>query len=96
MPGCISPENRTKTDSGISSGITPSVAAKATNPEPAGKLIPIGNLVWLSPPVPTVSGKSILFNQEWMMPSPGLSETPPLFMINSGRECWVSISTGLG
>ena len=36
------------------------------------------------------------FSADSMMPSPGLSETPPLFMINSGRECWVSISTGLG
>ena len=45
IPGCISPLNLTRTDSGISRGITPRVAAKATNPEPAGKLIPIGNLV---------------------------------------------------
>ena len=45
MPGCISPLNLTKTDSGISNGITPKVAAKATSPDPAGKLIPIGNLV---------------------------------------------------
>ena len=45
MPGCISPLNLTNTDSGISSGITPNVAAKATSPEPAGKLMPIGNLV---------------------------------------------------
>ena len=45
IPGCISPENLTKTDSGISSGITPRAAPKATNPDPAGKLIPIGNLV---------------------------------------------------
>ena len=45
MPGCISPVNLTSTDSGISSGITPRVAAKATKPDPAGKLIPIGNRV---------------------------------------------------
>ena len=45
IPGCSSPENLTKTLSGISNGITPRVAAKATIPEPAGKLIPIGNLV---------------------------------------------------
>ena len=45
MPGCISPLNFTNTDSGISKGITPSVAAKATSPDPAGKLIPMGNLV---------------------------------------------------
>ena len=64
IPGCISPLNLTNTDSGISNGITPSVAAKATRPDPAGKLIPIGNLVWLSPPVPTPSGNNILFNHE--------------------------------
>ena len=64
IPGCISPLNLTKTDSGISSGITPRVAAKATKPEPAGKLIPSGNLVWLSPPVPTPSGNNILLSQE--------------------------------
>ena len=63
MPGCILPLNRTKTDSGISSGITPVAAAKATRPEPAGKEIPIGNRVWLSPPVPTVSGNSIRLSQ---------------------------------
>ena len=34
-----------------------------TNPEPAGKDIPNGNRVWLSPPVPPVSGKSILLSQ---------------------------------
>ena len=75
MPGCISPVNLTSTDSGISSGITPRVAAKATKPDPAGKLIPIGNRVWLSPPVPTVSGKSILFSHEWIIPSPGWNIT---------------------
>ena len=48
----------------MSKGITPSAAPKATNPEPAGKLIPKGNLVWESPPVPTMSGSNILFNQE--------------------------------
>ena len=85
IPGCSSPENLTKTLSGISNGITPRVAAKATIPEPAGKLIPIGNLVWLSPPVPTVSGSSILFNHECIIPSPGLSETPPLFIKKSGN-----------
>ena len=45
IPGCISPLNLTKTDSGISKGITPSVAAKATKPDPAGKLIPSGKRV---------------------------------------------------
>ena len=44
-PGCIFPLNRTKTDSGISSGITPVAAPKATRPEPAGNEIPIGKRV---------------------------------------------------
>ena len=64
IPGCISPLNLTSTDSGISRGITPNAAAKATSPDPAGKLIPNGKRVWLSPPVPTPSGNNILFNQE--------------------------------
>ena len=58
--------------------------------------MPIGKRVWLSPPVPTVSGISILLSHEWMMPSPGFKETPPLVLINSGSECCVSISTGFG
>ena len=45
IPGFSSPENLTKTLSGISKGMTPSVAANATIPDPAGKLMPIGNLV---------------------------------------------------
>ena len=64
MPGCISPLNLTRTDSGISKGKTPMDAPKATKPEPAGKLIPIGKRVCESPPVPTESGSSIRFNQE--------------------------------
>ncbi len=63
-PGCISPLKRTSTDSGMSSGITPVAAPKATRPEPAGKLIPMGKRVWLSPPVPTVSGSNRRFSQE--------------------------------
>src|SRR5690625_5470050 len=74
-PGCISPLKRTNTDSGISRGMTPVAAAKATSPEPAGKLSPMGKRVCESPPVPTVSGKSIRFNQEWIMPSPGRKDT---------------------
>ena len=46
MPGCILPLKRTSTDSGMSSGITPVAAAKATRPEPAGKEMPIGKRVW--------------------------------------------------
>ena len=45
IPGCKLPLNLTKTLSGISNGITPNVAANATIPDPAGKLIPIGNRV---------------------------------------------------
>ena len=77
-------------------GITPRVAAKATIPDPAGKLIPIGNLVWLSPPVPTVSGSNILLSHEWMMPSPGLKEMPPRLIKKSGSVLWVISSTGFG
>ena len=58
------PVNLTSTDSGISNGIEPKVAPKATKPEPAGKLIPKGNRVCESPPVPTMSGSNILFIQE--------------------------------
>ena len=63
IPGRISPLKRTRTDSGISSGITPVAAAKATSPEPAGKEIPKGKRVWESPPVPTVSGRSMRLSQ---------------------------------
>ena len=64
IPGCISPLKRTNTDSGISRGITPVAAANATSPEPAGNEIPIGKRVCESPPVPTVSGNNMRFNQE--------------------------------
>jgi hypothetical protein len=40
------PLNLTKTDSGISIGIAPIAAAKATSPEPAGNEIPMGKRVW--------------------------------------------------
>ena len=63
MPGCILPLKRTSTDSGMSSGMTPVAAAKATRPEPAGKEMPMGKRVWESPPVPTVSGSSRRFSQ---------------------------------
>ena len=56
----------------------------------------MGNRVWESPPVPTVSGSSMRFSQLWMMPSPGRRETPPRVMMKSGSECCVSMSTGLG
>ena len=87
MPGCISPENLTNTDSGISIGITPIAAANATRPEPAGKDIPMGNRVCESPPVPTVSGRIILLSQECITPSPALRETPPRLLMNSGNVC---------
>ena len=64
IPSCNSPENFTRTDSGIFRGIEPVTPANATIPEPPGNEIPIGNLVCESAPVPTVSGKTILFNQE--------------------------------
>jgi len=40
-------------ESGPVSGITTVAAEKDTRPKPAGKLMPIGKRVWLSPPVPT-------------------------------------------
>ena len=90
------PLKRTSTDSGMSKGMTPVAAAKATKPEPAGNEIPMGKRVCESPPVPTVSGSSMRFSQLWIMPSPGLSETPPRVIMKSGRVCCVSMSTGLG
>ena len=96
IPGCMSPWNFTSTLSGISNGIIPVAAANATKPDPAGNEIPMGKRVWESPPVPTVSGSNIRFNQLWMIPSPGRNETPPRVRIKSGRVWWVTTSTGLG
>ena len=96
MPGCIFPLKRTKTDSGMSKGITPVAAANATKPEPAGNEIPIGKRVWLSPPVPQVSGSNKRFNQLWITPSPGRNATPPRFVMKAGNSWWVRISTGFG
>lgn len=84
-PGCILPLKRTSTDSGISSGIVPVAAAKATKPEPAGKLMPIGKRVCESPPVPTVSGNSMRLSHEWITPSPGRSAMPPRVLMKSGK-----------
>ena len=86
MPGCILPLKRINTDSGMSSGITPVAAAKATKPEPAGKEMPIGKRVWLSPPVPQVSGKSKRLSQLWITPSPGRNATPPRLVIKAGNS----------
>mmetsp|Transcript_18752 Transcript_18752/g.50907 ORF Transcript_18752/g.50907 Transcript_18752/m.50907 type:complete len:214 (-) Transcript_18752:1204-1845(-) len=96
IPGCIVPLKRTRTDSGMSRGITPVAAAKATRPLPAGKDTPSGKRVWESPPVPTPSGTSMRFSQEWMMPSPGRRATPPRSWKNLGNVLWVVTSTGLG
>ena len=46
----------------------------------------IGKRVWLSPPVPTVSGSSMRFSHEWMMPSPGRSAMPPRVEMNCGSS----------
>ena len=51
------------------------------DPDPPGNEMPIGKRVCESPPVPTVSGSNMRFNQLWIMPSPGRSETPPRFMM---------------
>ena len=95
-PGCIWPLKRTSTDSGMSSGITPVAAPKATRPEPAGKEMPIGKRVCESPPVPTVSGSSRRFSQLWITPSPGRRATPPRLLMKAGSSRWVLTSTGLG
>ena len=58
--------------------------------------MPIGKRVCESPPVPTVSGSSRRFNQEWITPSPGLSEMPPRAVMKEGRVRWVLTSTSLG
>mmetsp|Transcript_23809 Transcript_23809/g.80314 ORF Transcript_23809/g.80314 Transcript_23809/m.80314 type:complete len:245 (+) Transcript_23809:117-851(+) len=96
MPGCMVPVKRTRTDSGMSKGMTPVAAANATRPDPAGKEMPMGKRVCESPPVPTVSGKSMRLSHEWMMPSPGRSETPPRVRMKSGSVACVTTSTGLG
>ena len=74
----------------------PVAAANATSPEPPGKEIPSGKRVWESAPVPTVSGSSMRFNQEWIMPSPGLSATPLRWVINCGSVSCSRTSTGFG
>jgi hypothetical protein len=96
MPSFILPLKRTSTDSGISSGMTPVAAAKATRPEPAGKEMPMGKRVCESPPVPTVSGRHMRFSQLWMTPSPGRSEMPERVVMKPGRVRWVLMSTSFG
>jgi len=56
----------------------------------------MGKRVWLSPPVPTVSGRRRRFSQLWMTPSPGRRETPPRLVMKGGRVWWTLMSTGLG
>mmetsp|Transcript_8371 Transcript_8371/g.19813 ORF Transcript_8371/g.19813 Transcript_8371/m.19813 type:complete len:221 (+) Transcript_8371:1165-1827(+) len=80
----------------MSRGITPVAPANATRPDPAGNEMPMGNRVCESPPVPTVSGISMRFSHEWMMPSPGRRLTPPRVRMKSGRVWCVTTSTGLG
>mmetsp|Transcript_20719 Transcript_20719/g.53527 ORF Transcript_20719/g.53527 Transcript_20719/m.53527 type:complete len:236 (-) Transcript_20719:1144-1851(-) len=95
-PGCIVPEKRTSTDSGMSSGMMPVAAANATRPDPAGNEMPMGKRVCESPPVPTVSGTSMRLSHVWMIPSPGRRDTPPRFMMKSGSVWCVTTSTGFG
>ncbi len=90
------PVNLISTDSGMSSGMKPRAPAKATRPDPAGNEMPIGNRVWESPPVPTVSGRPRRFSQEWMTPSPGLRETPLRAIMKAGSVWWTLTSAGLG
>ncbi len=96
IPGLSLPLNRTSTLSGMSRGMKPSAPAKATRPEPAGKLMPMGKRVWLSPPVPTVSGRSRRLSQEWMTPSPGRSDTPPRSTTKLGSVLCIFTSAALG
>ena len=56
----------------------------------------MGKRVCESPPVPTVSGRSIRLSHEWMIPSPGRRDTPPRVMMKSGSVACVLTSTGLG
>jgi hypothetical protein len=58
--------------------------------------MPIGKRVWLSPPVPTVSGSSRRLSQEWITPSPTLSATPPRLLMKAGSSRCVFTSTGFG
>ena len=58
--------------------------------------MPMGNRVWESPPVPTVSGRTSRFSQEWMTPSPGFRETPLRAIMKAGRVLWTLTSAGLG
>ena len=52
--------------------------------------------MWLSPPVPTVSGSSSRLSQLWITPSPGRSEMPPRVLMNSGSSWCIFTSTGFG
>ena len=91
MPGCILPLKRTSTDSGMSSGITPVAAAKATRPEPAGKLMPIGKRVCaVGRRCRTVSGSSRRFSQEWITPSPTRSDDAAA-VAHEGRQLAVRL-----
>ena len=96
IPGRRAPLNRTRTDSYMSSGMNPRAPAKATRPDPAGRLSPIGKRVWESPPVPMVSGRMRRFSQEWMTPSPGLRATPLRSVTKPGRLLCILTSAGLG
>ena len=96
IPAFSLPLKRTSTLSGMSSGMNPAAPAKATRPEPAGKLMPMGKRVWLSPPVPTVSGRSRRLSQEWMTPSPGFSATPPRSCTKRGSVLCIFTSAALG
>lgn len=58
--------------------------------------MPIGKRVCESPPVPTVSGSVRRFNQLWMTPSPGRSETPPRVVKKPPSVLCVLMSTGIG
>jgi len=51
--------------------------------------------VWLSPPVPTVSGSSRRFSQLWITPSPGRRLTPPRLLMKLGSYAILRIALPL-
>ncbi len=97
MPGCILPLKRTSTDSGMSSGITPVAAAKATRPEPgregdADREAGVG----------VATGTDGIRQQQAVQPGVDHAvartqgDTPPRLLMKAGSSRWVFTSTGFG
>lgn len=63
---------------GVSRGITPVAAAKATRPEPAGKEMPMGKRVWgVAAGAEAGVRTAQAVEPEWITPSPGRRDAPP-------------------